>query len=412
LRNLQDNAMSNDNKTPPAAQPASMQKQAVPEGYVPISDDLKSVFIEGCGEIQLAWPTAQPALVRVIPLLMDSKQELRQDKDGQWGLYSYGGLIRWLNVFECNFVNSALSAAAQPAPVQEPVAAECKFDREQKWGRCEIAHHNLVQSEPHNWPGYQTRLLYTTPPAQPAPVQPEVWAMAFIEKMLETTPAHSLLASQVFHALRQKINAPVLPATPPAAQPATVQAQAVPEGYVPISDDLKSVCIEGCGEIQLAWPTAQPAPVQPAAMTFDEAWASLSWSKWRMRPVKELVAELHRLTTPPAQPAYKDSTPALSVGDSSFESWYEQHLVSAPVHQGHKQRARDAYAAGMGDPLVAPAARQAKPQVYGWVRMNGQFNSGVFHLGRECPTGWVNAAEPVSLIVAADLGDGLEGGAA
>jgi hypothetical protein len=49
--------------------------------------------------------------------------------------------------------------------VQEPVAAECKFDREQEWLHCEIAHHNLVQSEPHKWPGYQTRLLYTTPPA-------------------------------------------------------------------------------------------------------------------------------------------------------------------------------------------------------------------------------------------------------
>ena len=53
---------------------------------------------------------------------------------------------------------------AQPA--QEPVAAECKFEREEKWERCEIAHHNLVQSEPHKWPGYQTRLLYTRPQAR------------------------------------------------------------------------------------------------------------------------------------------------------------------------------------------------------------------------------------------------------
>jgi hypothetical protein len=30
---------------------------------VPISDDLESVFIEGCGEIPLAWPpAAQPAV--------------------------------------------------------------------------------------------------------------------------------------------------------------------------------------------------------------------------------------------------------------------------------------------------------------------------------------------------------------
>ena len=48
-------------------------------------------------------------------------------------------------------------------------------------------------------------------------------------------------------------------------------------------------------------PPAQPAPVQePVVMTFDEAYASLSWNEWRMRPIKELLAELHRLTTPPA----------------------------------------------------------------------------------------------------------------
>ena len=61
-------------------------------------------------------------------------------------------------------LTAALNAAQQPAQ-QEPVAAECKFDREEKWVRCEIAHHNLVQSEPKKWPGYQTRLLYTSPPA-------------------------------------------------------------------------------------------------------------------------------------------------------------------------------------------------------------------------------------------------------
>jgi hypothetical protein len=57
-----------------------------------------------------------------------------------------------------------LNEPAQPAPVQEPVAAESKFDEEKKWGFCTIEHHKLVRSEPHRWPGYQTRLLYTTPP--------------------------------------------------------------------------------------------------------------------------------------------------------------------------------------------------------------------------------------------------------
>lgn len=50
---------------------------------------------------------------------------------------------------------------------------------------------------------------------------------------------------------------------------------------------------------------------------------------------------------------YKDSTPKLSVGNSSFESWFSGY---SPMHKGDKQRARDAYAAGMGDPLVTTAA--------------------------------------------------------
>lgn len=55
-------------------------------------------------------------------------------------------------------------------------------------------------------------------------------------------------------------------------------------------------------------------------------------------------------------PTYKDSTPELHVGDSAFESWYSTYN---PAHKSDKQRARDAYAAGMGDPLVmaAPVAQ-------------------------------------------------------
>ena len=57
-------------------------------------------------------------------------------------------------------------ALAEQSAQQEPVAAECNFVGTKEWGRCSIEHHNLVQSEPHKWPGYQTRLLYTSPPAQ------------------------------------------------------------------------------------------------------------------------------------------------------------------------------------------------------------------------------------------------------
>jgi hypothetical protein len=52
---------------------------------------------------------------------------------------------------------------------------------------------------------------------------------------------------------------------------------------------------------------------------------------------------------------YVDSTPYLHVGDSSFEGWYQTHPKACG---GDKQLARDAYAAGMGDPLVAPVERQ------------------------------------------------------
>ena len=64
-----------------------------------------------------------------------------------------------------------------------------------------------------------------------------------------------------------------------------------------------------------------------------------------------------------AAPAYKDSTPELHVGDSTFENWY---ITYNPAHKADKQRARDAYAAGMGDPLVtaAPAAVGVEPIGY------------------------------------------------
>ena len=101
--------------------------------------------------------------------------------------------------------------------------------------------------------------------AQPEPVQePVAWMFEDDEDdghktFIQTPPSPKAVAYLA------KWNRPAwvpLYTTPPAAQLAPVKVQAVPDGYVPISDDLKSVFIEGCGEIQLAWPTAQPAPVQ------------------------------------------------------------------------------------------------------------------------------------------------------
>jgi len=50
------------------------------------------------------------------------------------------------------------------------------------------------------------------------------------------------------------------------------------------------------------------------------------------------------------QATYADSTPHLHIGDSAFEDWFQQQPFAC--QPGIKQIARDAYAAGMGDPLV------------------------------------------------------------
>ena len=91
----------------------------------------------------------------------------------------------------------------------------------------------------------------------------------------------------------------------------------------------------------------------------------------------------------PAQPAptYKDSTPELHVGDSAFESWYSTYN---PAHKSDKQRARDAYAAGMGDPLVMAAPATVAGQCEDAIELLGKYKElceeikrgDSYHLGR------------------------------
>ncbi len=50
------------------------------------------------------------------------------------------------------------------APVQEPVAAQCRFPAV-AWAQCDVEHARMVMANPHEWKGYEVRLLYTTPPA-------------------------------------------------------------------------------------------------------------------------------------------------------------------------------------------------------------------------------------------------------
>jgi hypothetical protein len=136
--------------------------------------------------------------------------------------------------------------------------------------------------------------------------------------------------------------------------------------------------------------------------------------------IRAVASRIKALATPPAAPAQepKQSPPF------TFRRFVagSERAQDVAVHREVTLDAAIRVAAKIcppsesGHPTVLvytpPTAQPTKTQVYGWVRMNGQFNSGVFHLGRECPPGWVKAAEPVSLIVAADLGDDSEGGAA
>ena len=86
-------------------------------------------------------------------------------------------------------------------------------------------------------------------------------------------------------------------------------------------------------------------------------------------PVKGVAAPLSEnedptesLDAPAIEPlgqrkhGYSDSTPLLHVGDSSFEGWFQSYPHAC--EPGIKQIARDAYAAGMGDPLVTYASAE------------------------------------------------------
>ncbi len=113
----------------------------------------------------------------------------------------------------------------------------------------------------------------------------------------------------------------------------------------------------------LATPTAAiPAAPSEAALQEAHRLGFLRAAGWMQRddlfddvasPAyrKDRDHDLAALAQP--APAYHDSTAELHVGNSSFESWFQAHPKAC---NGDKQLARDAYAAGMGDPLVCAKA--------------------------------------------------------
>jgi hypothetical protein len=123
-------------------------------------------------------------------------------------------------------------------------------------------------------------------------------------------------------------------------------------------------------------------------LDYEPAQQELTNIERHERNVQKFLAE----QPAPVQAAYKDSTPHLSVGESSFESWYDQYLLSAPVHQENKQRLRDAYAAGMGDPLVVAAPAQRT-----WVGLTQEEIDLVWDSVPETQFWWRNYAKVIEV---------------
>jgi hypothetical protein len=95
------------------------------------------------------------------------------------------------------------------------------------------------------------------------------------------------------------------------------------------------------------WLQRWPVGGEAQKNRYAKDWVQTAWEAWQKR------ASLSTSTQAGAEPvAYSNSTPRLHIGDSAFEDWYQNYL---PNSVGHKQIARDAYAAGMGDPLVTAA---------------------------------------------------------
>ncbi|MCG9074325.1 hypothetical protein LH435_09985 [Laribacter hongkongensis] len=78
---------------------------------------------------------------------------------------------------KANAAIAAAEASGQENHQAEPVAGQCKFSCESKWLPCSVEHHYHVLSCPDEWPGYETRLLYTAP----QPSSPPGWKLVPVE---------------------------------------------------------------------------------------------------------------------------------------------------------------------------------------------------------------------------------------
>ena len=130
-----------------------------------------------------------------------------------------------------------------------------------------------------------------------------------------------------------------------------------PDGYALISIDALKAWGKYGELLNACLFPAEQAEQEPVAFV-SEVYQSRYTLEWNGRslPVGAPLYD-HSNSQPVVQ---AEQEPVLHVGDSSFEDWYQAHPKASG---GDKQLARDAYAAGMGDPLVMPVQSTSQEHV-------------------------------------------------
>lgn len=111
---------------------------------------------------------------------------------------------------------------------------------------------------------------------------------------------------------------------------------------------------------------SQPVPVPRWDEMIRQQFPDMPPKGWSDTLIRRyMTRELDAYRAARAAPAYKDRTPELHVGDSAFESWYSTYN---PAHKSDKQRASDAFAAG----VEWEANRRRAETPFAWAEFDGE----------------------------------------
>ena len=133
------------------------------------------------------------------------------------------------------------------------------------------------------------------------------------------------------------------------------------------------------------------ADPQPTAIAEAEKVEPVDWKKCLNEAkmvysdyldVQEALHYLEQVFLAAGAQPYSDSTAELSVGDSSFESWYASYVKEGT--KGLKHHCRDAYAAGMVDPLVTHPQPAPKQEPVAWEHCFADPNRKILSYTKTC----------------------------